>query len=62
MLNLNDTQEGVLSTVFRVADDQGLLLIDFKDLKAMLTYVGENASELKANMTSFPCQFRCYST
>ncbi|MEQ1306836.1 helicase HerA-like domain-containing protein [Acinetobacter bereziniae] len=48
MLNLNDTQEGVLSAVFRVADDQGLLLIDFKDLKAMLTYVSENAADLKA--------------
>ncbi|MCH7394407.1 DUF853 domain-containing protein [Acinetobacter dispersus] len=48
MLNLNDTQEGVLSAVFRVADDQGLLLIDFKDLKAMLTYVSENAASLKA--------------
>ena len=48
MLNLNDTQEGVLSAIFRVADDQGLLLIDFKDLKAMLTYVSENAAELKA--------------
>lgn len=48
MLNLNDTQEGVLSAVFRVADDQGLLLIDFKDLKAMLTYVSENAANLKA--------------
>lgn len=48
MLNLNDTQEGVLSAVFRVADDQGLLLIDFKDLKAMLSYVSENAAELKA--------------
>lgn len=48
MLNLNDTQEGVLSAVFHVADDQGLLLIDFKDLKAMLTYVSENAAELKA--------------
>ncbi|RZG70229.1 helicase HerA-like domain-containing protein [Acinetobacter junii] len=47
MLNLNDTQEGVLSAVFRIADDQGLLLIDFKDLKAMLTYVSENAAELK---------------
>ena len=47
MLNLNDTQEGVLSAVFRIADDQGLLLIDFKDLKAMLTYVSENATELK---------------
>lgn len=48
MLNLNDTQEGVLSAVFRVADDQGLLLIDFKDLTAMLTYVSENAAALKA--------------
>ncbi|WP_353172814.1 helicase HerA-like domain-containing protein [Acinetobacter rudis] len=48
MLNLNDTQQGVLSAVFRVADDQGLLLIDFKDLKAMLSYVSENAGELKA--------------
>ena len=48
MLNLNDTQEGVLSAVFRIADDQGLLLIDFKDLKAMLTYVSENAASLKA--------------
>ncbi len=48
MLNLNDTQEGVLSAVFRIADDQGLLLIDFKDLKAMLTYVSENAADLQA--------------
>ena len=48
MLNLNDTQESVLSAVFRVADDQGLLLIDFKDLKSMLTYVSENAASLKA--------------
>ena len=48
MLNLNDTQEGVLSAVFRIADDQGLLLIDFKDLKAMLSYVSEHATEFKA--------------
>ena len=48
MLNLNDTQQGVLAAVFRIADDQGLLLIDFKDLKAMLSYVSENASALKA--------------
>ena len=49
MLNLNDTQQGVLAAVFRIADDQGLLLIDFKDLKAMLSYVSENASALKAD-------------
>ena len=48
MLNLNDTQEGVLSAVFRIADDQGLLLIDFKDLKAMISYVTEHAAEFKA--------------
>lgn len=48
MLNLNETQEGVLSAVFRIADDQGLLLIDFKDLKAMLTHVNEHAADYKA--------------
>ncbi|WP_180112976.1 helicase HerA-like domain-containing protein [Acinetobacter sp. YH12073] len=47
ILNLNDTQEGVLSAVFRIADDQGLLLIDFKDLKAMISYVSEHAAEFK---------------
>ncbi|MDH0970372.1 DUF853 domain-containing protein [Acinetobacter johnsonii] len=48
MLNLNDTQEGVLSAVFRIADDQSMLLIDFKDLKAMIGYVSEHAAEFKA--------------
>jgi uncharacterized protein len=48
MLNLNDTQEGVLAAVFRIADDQGLLLIDFKDLKAMLSYVSEHSADFKA--------------
>ena len=43
MLNLNDTQSGVLSLVFRVADDNGMLLLDLKDLRAMVRYVGENA-------------------
>jgi len=46
LLELNDTQEGVLNIAFRLADDQGLLLLDFKDLRAMINYVGENASEL----------------
>ena len=49
MLNLNDTQQGVLAAVFRIADDQGLLLISVKDLKAILSYVSENASALKAD-------------
>jgi hypothetical protein len=43
LLNLNDTQEGVLQVVFKVADDQGLLLLDLKDLRAMVQHVGENA-------------------
>ena len=45
ILELNDVQTGVLSLVFRVADDQNMLLLDLKDLKAMLTYVSENASQ-----------------
>jgi DNA helicase HerA-like ATPase len=45
MLNLNDTQSGVLNLVFKIADDQGLLLIDLKDLRAMLQHVGEHARE-----------------
>lgn len=44
IFNLNDTQEGVLSLVFKIADDNGLLLLDLKDLRAVLSYVGENAS------------------
>lgn len=43
LLNLNATQEGLLNLVFRVADDKGLLLIDLKDMRAMLKYVAENA-------------------
>ncbi len=43
MLGLNETQQGVLQLVFRVADDQGLLLLDLKDLRAMLQHVGDNA-------------------
>ena len=45
MLGLNDTQAGVLSILFRIADDEGMLLLDLKDLKAMLAYVGENARD-----------------
>lgn len=43
LLNLNDTQTGVLQIVFRIADDNGLLLLDLKDLRAMVQHVGENA-------------------
>src|SRR3954469_1843085 len=45
ILNLNETQEGVLSLVFKVADDNGLLLLDLKDLRAVLQHVGENAKQ-----------------
>ncbi len=45
MLNLNDTQAGVLNMVFKIADDQGLLLLDLKDLRAMLQHVGEHARD-----------------
>jgi len=46
-LDLNETQEGVLSLVFKIADDQGLLLLDLKDLRAMLQHVGDNAAQFK---------------
>jgi DNA helicase HerA-like ATPase len=45
MLNLNDTQAGVLQLVFKIADDDGLLLLDLKDLRAMCQHVGDNASD-----------------
>jgi DNA helicase HerA-like ATPase len=47
LLGLNETQEGVLQIVFRIADDAGLLLLDLKDLRAMVQHVGDNAGEFK---------------
>jgi DNA helicase HerA-like ATPase len=47
LLNLNDTQAGVLTLAFKVADDQGLLLLDLKDLRALLSHVSEHASDLR---------------
>lgn len=47
LLELNDTQAGVLQLVFKVADDEGLLLLDLKDLRALLTHVAENAAEYR---------------
>jgi uncharacterized protein len=46
LLGLNDVQEGVLAVAFAVADDQGLLLLDLKDLRALMSFVGERADEL----------------
>jgi len=45
LLNLNETQEGVLALVFKIADDNGWLLLDLKDLRAMVQHVGENAKD-----------------
>lgn len=47
LLNLNETQSGVLSMVFKIADDNGMLLLDLKDLRSMLQYVGDNAAQFK---------------
>lgn len=47
ILNLNDTQSGVLNAIFKIADDNGLLLLDLKDLRAMLQFAGDNASRFK---------------
>jgi len=47
LLDLNETQEGILSIAFVVADDQGLLLLDLKDLQAMLQHIASNAAELR---------------
>lgn len=48
LLELNDTQSGVIYSCFKIADDNGLLLIDLKDLRSMLTWMGDNAKELQA--------------
>jgi uncharacterized protein len=47
LLNLNDVQQGVLTLAFKIADDHGLLLLDLKDLRAMLQFLGDNAAEFK---------------
>ncbi len=47
LLNLNDVQSGVLTLVFRIADDSGLLLLDFKDLRAMVQYAGDHGDEFE---------------
>ena len=47
MLDLNDTQEGIIYAIFKIADDQGLLLLDLKELRALLAFAGENAKQLR---------------
>ncbi len=48
LLQLNDTQTGVMYSCFKIADDHGMLLLDLKDLRAMLSWMGDNARELKS--------------
>ncbi len=48
LLELNDTQSGVIYSCFKISDDQGMLLLDLKDLRSMLTWMADNAKELKA--------------
>jgi hypothetical protein len=47
LLNLNETQEGVLALAFKIADDNGLLILDLKDLRAVVQFVGDNAAKFK---------------
>ena len=47
MLELNDTQTGIVYSCFKIADDEGLLLLDLKDFRSMLSWMGDNAKELK---------------
>ncbi len=54
LLGLNETQSGVLNIIFRIADDRGLLLIDIKDLRAMLQYVGDHAADFRLTYGSIP--------
>lgn len=56
ILDLNDTQTGIMNIVFRVADDNKLLLLDLKDLRAMIQYVGENAKELSMEYGNITAQ------
>ena len=56
LLQLNETQEGILNIVFRIADDRGLLLLDLKDLRSMLNYVAENAKKYTASYGNITAQ------
>ena len=56
LLGLNDTQGGVLRIIFRIADEQGLLLVDLKDLRSMVQYVGDHAKEYKLTYGNIAAQ------
>ena len=56
LLGLNEIQSGVLRIIFRIADDKQLLLVDLKDLRAMVTFVGDNAAEYKIKYGNISAQ------
>lgn len=56
LLDLNDTQTGILTILFKIADDQGMLLLDLKDLKAMVRYVGDNNSDFRTEYGNISTQ------
>ena len=63
LMNLNDTQEGLLNLVFKVADDRGWHILDLKDLRSMLKHVSDHASEYRTLIRQrLRRQYRCNST
>lgn len=63
LLELNDTQTGILYSGFKIADDHGLLLLDLKDLRSLLSWMGDNARELKKRLWQyFFGKHRCDTT
>ncbi|WP_255956458.1 helicase HerA-like domain-containing protein, partial [Klebsiella pneumoniae] len=58
LLNLNEVQSGVLNIIFRIADDRGLLLLDFKDLRAITQFIGDNAKSFQNHEKAlFPYEY-----
>lgn len=56
LLELNATQSGIMTIIFKIADDQGLLLLDLKDLRSMVQYVGDNAAQFKTTYGNVSAQ------
>lgn len=56
MLELNEAQEGIIYAAFRIADEQGMLMLDLKDLRSMLTWMGDNAKELRSEYGNISSQ------
>lgn len=56
LMDLNETQSGILSIAFKIADDKGLMIIDLKDLKSLLMYIGDNANDLRRQYGNITAQ------